>query len=38
MEKFMFIFQGGMPSNNQQSPEQIQGHMGKWMAWIDKLS
>ena len=38
MEKFMFIFQGGMPSSNQQSPEQIQGHMGKWMAWIDKLS
>jgi hypothetical protein len=38
MEKFMFIFQGGMPSSNQQSPEQIQAHMGKWMAWIDKLS
>jgi hypothetical protein len=38
MEKFMFIFQGGMPSNNQQSPEQIQSHMGKWMAWIDQLS
>jgi hypothetical protein len=38
MEKFMFIFQGGMPSNNQQSPEQMQAHMGKWMTWIDKLS
>ena len=38
MEKFMFIFQGGMASANQQSPEQIQSHMGKWMAWIDKLS
>ena len=38
MEKFMFIFQGGMPSSNQQSPEQIQAHMGKWMAWIDQLS
>ena len=38
MEKFMFIFQGGMASGNQQSPEQMQAHMGKWMAWIDKLS
>jgi len=38
MEKFMFIFQGGMASDNQQSPEQMQANMGKWMAWIDKLS
>jgi hypothetical protein len=38
MEKFMFIFQGGMATHNQQSPEQMQAHMGKWMAWIDKLS
>ena len=38
MEKFMFIFQGGMPSDGQQSPEDMQAHMGKWMAWIDKLS
>ena len=34
----MFIFQGGMASDNQQSPEQMQAHMGKWMAWIDELS
>ena len=36
MEKFMLIFQGGMPS--EQSPEQMQANMGKWMAWIDKLN
>jgi len=37
MEKFMFIFQGGQRMNNQ-SPEEMQSHMGKWMAWIDKLN
>ena len=31
----MFIFHGGMPTDR--SPEQMQAHMGKWMAWIDKL-
>ena len=36
MEKFMFIFQGG--EMNGASPEQMQENMGKWMAWIEKLS
>jgi hypothetical protein len=36
MEKFMFIFHGGMPTDA--SPEQMQANMGKWMGWIDKLS
>lgn len=36
MEKFMFIFHGGQM--DQLSPEQMQAHMGKWMAWIEKLS
>ena len=36
MEKFMLIFYGGMPPG--QSPEQMQANMGKWMAWIDKLT
>jgi len=36
MEKFMLIFQGtGVPTG---SPEEMQIHMGKWMAWIDKLA
>ena len=35
MEKFMLIFHGGeIPTD---SPEQMQAHMGRWMAWIDKL-
>ena len=37
MEKFMLIFQGGMPTDYQ-SPEQMQANMSKWMAWIDKLN
>jgi hypothetical protein len=36
MEKFMFIFQGGQM--NGASPEEMQANMGKWMAWIEKLS
>ena len=36
MEKFMLIFQGPVPT--EQSPEHMQEHMGKWMAWIDKLA
>ena len=36
MEKFMFIFEGSQPGNL--SPELMQEHMGKWMAWINKLS
>lgn len=32
----MFIFQGGQP--DRMSPEHMQAHMGKWMAWIDKLN
>lgn len=36
MEKFMFIFQGGMSPDS--SPEQMQAQMGKWMAWIEKLN
>ena len=36
MEKFMLIFQGGQM--NGASPDQMQAHMGKWMAWIEKLS
>ena len=37
MEKFMLIFQGAMDTSNS-SPEAMQKHMGRWMAWIDKLN
>lgn len=35
MEKFMLIFHGGR--HGEMSPEEMQAHMGKWMAWIQKL-
>jgi hypothetical protein len=38
MEKFMLIFQGGMSTESNQSPELMQAQMAKWMAWIDKLN
>jgi hypothetical protein len=37
MEKFMLIFHSRR-SGGDQSPEQMQEVMGKWMAWIDKLA
>ncbi len=37
MEKFMFIFHGGQLPSDQQTPENMQVNMGKWLAWIDKL-
>lgn len=35
MEKFMLIFHGGI--NSDASPQDMQGNMGKWMAWVEKL-
>jgi hypothetical protein len=36
MEKFMLIFHGGIKS--EASPEELQGNMDKWMAWVEKLN
>lgn len=36
MDKFMLIFHGGQM--NGMSPEEMQEHMGKWFAWIEKLN
>lgn len=36
MEKFMFIFHGGIAHDA--APEEMQKNMGKWMAWVEKLS
>ena len=36
MEKYMFLFRGGDVSN--MTPEQQQAHLGKWLAWVDKLT
>ncbi len=34
MERFMFLFRGGLQSD---SPEEMQNHMQKWFAWVEKL-
>lgn len=36
MEQFMLIFHGGSDTAGL-SPEQMQAHMKKWMAWVEKL-
>ena len=38
MEKFMLLFEGPMPAPEAASPEAMQEIMGKWFAWIEKLS
>lgn len=38
MEKFMLLFQGPMPPPESASPEAFEQTMGKWFAWIEKLS
>ncbi len=37
MADFMLIFRGG-PPKAEASPEQLQQHMQKWMAWFDGLA
>jgi len=37
MEKFMFIFIGGMDPQNSNSPEAMQTSMQEWFSWIEKL-
>jgi hypothetical protein len=34
MEKFAFLFRGGL---NSDSPEVMQKHMQKWLDWVEKL-
>lgn len=36
MEKYMLLFRGGDVSKL--SPDQQQAHMGKWLAWVDRLT
>jgi hypothetical protein len=35
MERFILIFHGGQI--DKLSPEEMQAHMGKWFAWVNKL-
>jgi hypothetical protein len=37
MKEFLFLFRGGDAQNLQQSPENWQAHMQKWMEWMGSL-
>lgn len=37
MKEYMFLFRGGDAGTLQQSPEQWQAHMQKWMEWMGGL-
>jgi len=37
MEKFMYLFKGGMDNSQTASPEVMQAHMQKWNEWMQKL-
>lgn len=37
MEQFMLIFHGGTDESTFPGAEAMQAHMGKWIAWVDKL-
>jgi hypothetical protein len=37
MEKFMYLFRGGMSPEQMGSPEAMQAHMQKWMQWMEGL-
>ena len=37
MEQFMLIFHGGTDESSFPGAEAMQAHMGKWIAWVEKL-
>lgn len=37
MEQFMLIFHGGPDENTFPGAEDMQAHMAKWIAWVEKL-
>ncbi|HTA83415.1 MAG TPA: YciI family protein [Bacteroidia bacterium] len=37
MEKFMFLFRGGMTASQNPSPEAMQAQMQKWNKWMEEL-
>jgi hypothetical protein len=38
MNEFVFLYLGGMSSEAQPSPEQMQQQMTRWQNWLGKLS
>ncbi|MCB0666833.1 MAG: hypothetical protein KDC80_13455 [Saprospiraceae bacterium] len=37
MSNFLFLFRGGHERSSQQSPEEMQAEMQKWIDWMRKL-
>jgi hypothetical protein len=37
MEKFVYLFKGGVDNTQTVSPEAMQAHMQKWNEWMQKL-
>ena len=38
MKQYLFLFRGGDASDTQQSPDEMQSHMQKWMQWMGGLN
>ena len=38
MKDYLFLVRGGDAALAKMSPEQMQQHMQKWMAWIEQMS
>jgi len=38
MKQYLFLFRGGDAANAQQSPDEMQNHMQKWMQWMGGLN
>ena len=38
MEKFVYLFKGGVDNTQTASPEAMQAHMQKWGEWMQKLT
>jgi hypothetical protein len=38
MADYLFLFRGGDAARGKLTPEQMEQHMKKWMAWIEELS
>ena len=38
MKEYLYVFRGGDAARLESSPEEMQEHMQKWGAWIQKLT
>ncbi len=38
MKQYLYVFRGGRAAYQEQSPEEMQAHMERWGAWMQKIS